>query len=373
DSTALVGIAAQLNSWEAKQFHTLSLIFDEAKATDERERIHQMLNFLPSKLVIPHFLRADHLFAPSCFAPDWSPHTILGVGDLLPAEANDRLHQLAVQAGCRVIITGEMGDSLNNGVPWLYFDLLRRRRFQEALRRWQIDWSYSRRQAIKFLVTQNLPLFLPWSLLRAGKLLQNRFQPSFIELPEFFRRNWHRRIVDRQRELSQSLIDAWPIKSPAVREMLEMFIPPVSFLGRPFDDAIERRHPFTDRRLLEFSLKLPPEIKWEANRTYGSARYHHRQAMAGYVPDEVRLTNWHIDFTPAITYSMSPPAVVEWFQTRAHGHVFERGYLKPQAFYQSIAETTNVTYYVRAILCLEAWLAAISPGGQMSRLVRAGL
>ncbi len=62
--------------------------------------------------------------------------------------------------------------------------------------------------------------------------------------------------------------------------------------------GIELRHPFRDRRLMEFCLALPPEQKLHR----GLTRMVMRRAMAGIVPEEIMRRGDKVDFRPSISY-----------------------------------------------------------------------
>jgi asparagine synthase (glutamine-hydrolysing) len=62
--------------------------------------------------------------------------------------------------------------------------------------------------------------------------------------------------------------------------------------------GIELRHPFRDRRLMEFCLALPPEQKLHR----GLTRMVMRRAMAGTVPEEIMRRGDKVDFRPSISY-----------------------------------------------------------------------
>ncbi len=64
--------------------------------------------------------------------------------------------------------------------------------------------------------------------------------------------------------------------------------------------TVEPRHPFVDRRLVEFCLALPPEQKL-AN---GWSRFVLRRAMAGILPDEVRWRERHSNLSGSFTHTL---------------------------------------------------------------------
>ncbi|HTY26031.1 MAG TPA: asparagine synthase-related protein, partial [Desulfomonilaceae bacterium] len=64
--------------------------------------------------------------------------------------------------------------------------------------------------------------------------------------------------------------------------------------------SIEPRHPFFDRRLVEFCLALPHNQKI----SNGWTRLVFRRAMAEILPDEIRWRVGKLDFRPAFNYAM---------------------------------------------------------------------
>jgi asparagine synthase (glutamine-hydrolysing) len=73
--------------------------------------------------------------------------------------------------------------------------------------------------------------------------------------------------------------------------------------------GVELRHPFRDRRLMEFCLALPPKQKLHR----GLTRMVMRRAMAGIVPEEITRRGDKVDFRPSISYWLLQldPAVAE--------------------------------------------------------------
>jgi asparagine synthase (glutamine-hydrolysing) len=64
--------------------------------------------------------------------------------------------------------------------------------------------------------------------------------------------------------------------------------------------GVEARYPFWDKRLVEFSLSLPPEEFCDL----GWGRLILRRAMEGVLPDAVRWRRDKFDFTPKIAAGM---------------------------------------------------------------------
>lgn len=64
--------------------------------------------------------------------------------------------------------------------------------------------------------------------------------------------------------------------------------------------AIEERHPFMDKRLIEFCLSLPSEYK--LNQGWG--RFILRQGLAGILPEAIRWRGGKTDMTPNFDHGL---------------------------------------------------------------------
>jgi asparagine synthase (glutamine-hydrolysing) len=368
DSSAVTCLAARFSNGSSPELHTLSMVFDEVPEVDERHRIQKVLDRYP---LSSHFMVADRLYAPQCFSPDWSPRSVMGPHEIMTAPAIVHLYDLAEQAGCRVVLTGHMGDALNDGCERVYFDLLQRGRYRETLRRFQIDWKRSRKKALRGLLFDGLVPIAPLPLLRAGLLAWERRKGMVCELPEYFTLSLHKRIREVDEAIRMQREKQTRVSSPAVRWTLRTCFPPMIVQTMPFPQPLERRHPYTDRRLVERVLSMPQELKWEHEErgSLRAGRFHHRKAMVGILPDEVRIGNIGVDFSPAIRLCLSPAAMRDWLKRDSVVHIFERGYVLPDMFLDELASSTKPNGYLMTMLSVEGWLRAIAPGGEMHRLI----
>ncbi|MEZ4867913.1 MAG: asparagine synthase-related protein [Caldilineaceae bacterium] len=369
DSTALVALAARESYPAHRELHTLSAVFASVPETDERSRIEALLASLPTEHCHAHLLDASTLFAPLCLTEQWQPRSIVEPQRLLATAAQTQLCQIAHQHGCRVIISGEMGDALNDGSPLVHYDLLRRGLWGKSVQRLLTDWRTSRRRALRNYFYHGLLPFLPWFAL--APLLQRRANARPTALPDYFQPQFSKLLGERDAAVRQAKSTQWPIPSPAIRSLLAEFLPPMPIIGAPQTVAMEYRYPYTDRRLFEFLLRLPPEMKWEAGveHPFAASRLHHREAMADIIPDAVRCNNIGVYFDPAIANSLSAAKVRAWLQSAPQIHIAERGYVNQRKLIDCLMEGDGISGYMSTMLCLEAWLRALSPGGKMHQLV----
>ncbi|MBK9713268.1 MAG: hypothetical protein IPO81_18430 [Kouleothrix sp.] len=370
DSPAIAALAARLSGGSAPELHALSMIFDQFPEVDERQRMQAVLDRYP---LVPHFLVADELYRPIYFEPDWAPRSLLAPHEITGVLAGLAMEQMAAQLGCGVVLTGQMGDSVNGGSAWVYFGLLRRGDIRELWRRLRIDWGRSRRRTALGLLLHGLLPLGPLPVLRLGLLAQEYRNGMYTTLPEFLSGNLRDRIRDIDRAIRIRRVGNVQSRCPAVRTTLAEIILPMGACTVPSSLPLDYRHPYTDRRLVEMVLAMPQELKREAEEpnAWKAGRLHHRQAMEGIVPEAVRVANPGVDFTPAVRRNLSPAAMREWLLSESRIHIFERGYVLPDRFVNAIAQSATSQYYVSIMVCVEAWLRALAPGGRMHELIPA--
>jgi len=192
--------------------------------------------------------------------------------------------RLAAGAGCRVMLTGIWGNAFLEGSTEHLADLLGGLRVVEAVRR--------ARQDVPLLTEQRLLDVLfdgglrPLAPPRLRRLLSPVFRRRIV--PEFVPADFPRRVrlLDRlrapqhvpayatfaQRAVFRGGLSAWNIHGGEVSER------GAARLG------VEERHPFADRRVVEFCLALPEEQRWHGQ----TLKVVLREAMRGILPERVR-------------------------------------------------------------------------------------
>lgn len=224
-------------------------------------------------------------------------------GDV-PYPPNGMMHDpvmaLAQAKAVRVHLTGVGGDQWLTGSLGHHADLLRRFRMLDLFRQSRFD-----SQVLSDLDEPTSPLFLvvrhgiwpllpraaqraiKWALLREWDGVPPWIDSQFarrIQLSERLRKKHtagHRFPTVAQTELSLFLTSGW---SCLRRESGERY---GSWFG------IEYRHPFFDRRVIEYALALPEEQRWRQDQT----KFVLRQAMQGLLPKTVRQRLTKADFS----------------------------------------------------------------------------
>lgn len=202
--------------------------------------------------------------------------------------------QTARGQGARVLLTGVGGDDLMLLGPELLTDLWRechwrtlgtrlceesgffglspRALFERYCLRPSVPFWFKRatRPMKRWLRGQGLPTWIePASLGRLGV-------PLYLDAPKLRFSSWN------QQALYEGLAAGWAANGalPALEHFCSHF-------------GLEPRHPFLDRRLVEFALALPPEQRRKGTRTKRVLR----RAMRGILPERIRARTNKAEFS----------------------------------------------------------------------------
>nr|WP_253274156.1 lasso peptide isopeptide bond-forming cyclase [Myxosarcina sp. GI1] len=291
DSSSITSVASQILARQNTPLKTFSAIFDKITQCDERVYINEIL---ACNSVIPSYVRADQLsplgdidrvlwhqdepfYAPNLFI-HWS------------------LYKSAKQQGVRIILDGFLGDTtVSHGWPYL-IELARKFRWITLLKEIQSatkrnggstqEWlkHYLWQYSLKPWVSENLRQ--AWRKLKGYQIESPKLDPI---VNSDFARNI--KLLDRIQAFSQNRSQIFwtareyhhqDIISGANSFALEGINKAASAFG------IEARFPFTDKRLVEFCLAIPPQEKFHN----GWIRYLMRRALAKYLPPKVQ---WRTD------------------------------------------------------------------------------
>ncbi len=192
-----------------------------------------------------------------------------------PREA--RLLEILAASGARVLLTGQGPDEYLRGSMFFFADWIVRGRLRaaarEMLRRAAIGrvsfWELAYRNAIAPLLPRSWHRWLG---------------PGTARLPR-----WIPRRVTREYELDKRRFELALHGGPPGGKYRHSMVTSAVGLSRSMghlllDDDLDVRHPFLDRRLLEFGLALPPEL---TTRPY-AGKWVLREAMRGVVPELIR-------------------------------------------------------------------------------------
>jgi asparagine synthase (glutamine-hydrolysing) len=209
------------------------------------------------------------------------------------AAGSAAISRLAASNGCRVMLTGVWGNAFLEGSSAHLADSVRAGRLLEALRCARADSSLLRGEGPALaLFNGGVRPLVPARIRRAlSPLLRRSVVPAFV--PAAFARRVGLRDRLRvpewapsyatfaQRGVYGSALTAWNIHAGEITERGAAVF------------GIEERHPFTDRRLVEFCLALPEEQRWRGT----TLKFVLREAMRGLVPESVRVKSEQPDLS----------------------------------------------------------------------------
>jgi len=213
---------------------------------------------------------------------------------------NNALRALARTKGMRVNLTGHGGDDRVGRSMRHYADLLRRGQLASFVREARSEASrIGTAAAITRALSSGLSPLLPDSVRRAVRSVR-RWNHEFFPWinPEFARRV---NLLDRlhakpplpqfstlaQQDVYKEVFHGINVHSVEMEERSDAWF------------GLEGRHPFQDRRIVEFAVQLPESQRWRQ----GQEKFVLRQAMKGLLPESVRRRSSKGDFTNSF-----PPA-----------------------------------------------------------------
>jgi asparagine synthase (glutamine-hydrolysing) len=190
--------------------------------------------------------------------------------------------------GVRVLLTGLGPDEFLRGSRHHYADQLRRGQLLALVSGMRLDARVDDFAGWRRTLRMTLwPMLRPATQERLSRLLRRRRFPAWIN-PRFARRigladRLARAVPDpgftthAQYDMYRIGLDGWMVHG---FELLERSSAPY---------GIETRHPFFDRRIIEFGLALPESVRWRD----GQAKHLLRRAAEPYVPVTIarRLTS----------------------------------------------------------------------------------
>jgi len=292
DSSAVVGMAHLVSDETGvPPPETFSLVFDSDARCDETSYIRDVLAM---------WRAPAHVMAPD--APDGRRCRRQIARRQAPMASHfeqiaGSLRRRMAERGARVLLTGCGGDHAFAGSLFHYADLLRAGRIVAAARQMRDDASledfgWTPRQAI---IAGVLPL-LPRPLKRligpaARRLGWPGRVPAWIGAP-------FAAMTDLEARLNPPAPSRWPasfsraavadgFSSPALHVPLEE----TERVAAEYE--LEERHPFLDRRVVEFAVALPESQRWRRDET----KVVLRNALAPLLPASVRTRHDKADFS----------------------------------------------------------------------------
>jgi len=217
----------------------------------------------------------------------------------------DAARELAVANGIRVLLTGEGGDEWFSGSYYRYADLVRSGRLIALARAWRDDRSIAGPDGIEFPPHRLLRLGVVPNLPAAVRsaLRRTLHRGAAVTAPSWMNREFAgaTSVIDRiasgvDRDPGESFSRAH-VRSVLSRasdvHYFEMMERSASRLG------LDERHPFYDRRIIEFAVGLPPE-QWWTRRPKELLRRAVRDLVPGLIRDRLTKANFSHVYAAAL-------------------------------------------------------------------------
>ncbi len=277
DSSSVVCMARALE----RSFETFSLVFPDVPEADERQYIEAVATRVgaPSHLLANAPIDAGDYRRRAAWRADLPELPSDAIGEPLLAAMRERGHRIA--------LTGVGGDFGFAGSLLHYADLLQQGDLAGLLRQYRSDRETpdvgsSPRQ----LVSQGLRLLVPAALRKTARPIVRRL-------------GWGTRVpshIDRRFAARTGLLERFDARrsapgpaAPTRRYVSELFASGwtcrlLETIERAAADyGLELRHPFYDRRLVEFAVAIPESQRWRGRTT----KFVMRQAMRPLLPETV--------------------------------------------------------------------------------------
>lgn len=355
DSSSVVAMAQilyQKDAIDQTGFESFSLVFPGLKC-DESNYIQKIIHRykIPSNTLLPQIVPLSHYLNELQRYQDFPGYPN---GAMM-----ESFYRLVRTKGCHVILTGLGGDEWFSGARYFYSDLLQRLRLRSLVRQVNYDYQYG---GAAFCFNRILRFGL-WPLVpQTGRRLIRRGMgrpelPYWLE-PAFARRTQLlERITIRhgktkqfssiaQRELYNTLTSGWQIHAHEMRDRSYARF------------GIEGRHPFQDRRIVEFALNLPEDQRQRQAFT----KFVVRQAMVDILPNEIRQRLDKANMSHIFVESLQDPNVqnvlaslqleeLGWLQVNQGHHMLKN--LKQ--VYQASTNTPHI-WALWMIVGIELWV-----------------
>lgn len=134
--------------------------------------------------------------------------------------------------------------------------------------------------------------------------------------------------------------------------------------------SLEARVPYLDQPLVDFVMRVPPEIKFKKNQN----KYLLKKVMAEFLPWDIihrKKAGWHVPFAPWFRYPLKDFLTDRFGRApRAFYEVFEKGEIEKVLGEHFNGEKNN-SFKIWGLLILEEWFRIYGPKFEVPHLLEA--
>ena len=266
DSSSIVSLLCQ--NKEAKDIDCYSMDFSGLKC-DENKYIESIKETyqINSQKIFSNSLDYKHRYSLKNLhnlSPNWPVNMTFASG--LP------MYEQMKKDNKKIVITGQGGDHLFEGSPYVLYDLFRRAKFSalyDELKYYPKQWDAIKTYILKPLLGDKT---LKWLRRFRGRNNTSPFLQESTSIKEFSD------LIKADNKLFKDDLDIFTSSFNSLRLDGGFF----HCAEKNFD--VEIQHPFFDIDLIEFVLSLPPEMKYKQR----TIKWILRKAMDGVLPNKIK-------------------------------------------------------------------------------------
>jgi asparagine synthase (glutamine-hydrolysing) len=368
DSSSLVGAAQELFRLGVVAnpgFATFSAVFDGCEY-DERRRIESVQERwgcgFPAHYLAPNETREWQPLQPDGFRP--RPE--------LPTAGIATLFDGAQAAGTRVLLSGEVADSYLRGSPYVIDSLVRQANLTEIPRYWaalRTSSSDSLRKTLAlYVLAPLLPRRLHTRVMAAAVERKLRLDAWWL-VPDWMPNPLRQGLLARNRDVVLAQ-EARRVHANETQHMQLLFLDPPEAPSVPGGWPVEVWRPFTDRRLIEFVLAIPPEHLFSPVERdvsgYGGAKQLLRRSLGDLLPEAIRTNTVPTNFAASVSAALERnwPLLEATFGPGGQSEVAQRGYVDRPRLWERLqalraGRRGRDFRYVNYMIGLETWLRGL--------------
>jgi asparagine synthase (glutamine-hydrolysing) len=363
DSSSVVTVAQQIlqRSEQPVPFSTVSGLFAGLEC-DETEYIRATVQKYE---LAAHYVPGDTLFRLMEVAPTGFSEM---PGLRQSASANPLWTQVC-RTGARTLLTGDVADACAYGSRLVLDSLIRRGRWGACYRHLR---ALRRTSTQSLKTTLVLWVALPLLPISAQKRLMCAYKERGLRnsmgrmVPKWIPGPLERRLSEQHISVSLAAERDRRFQNASQESDYRMLWPP-EIARNPSGLPLQLSRPYVDRRLVEFLLAIPPDLKFEprsdTDSFYAGAKQLIRKGLVGVLPEAVRTRPEKTVFSSALTNEVTQGwgDLERVFGPNGDSECVSREYVDRPAFFEALlglkaGRDSKDQIFIARILMLETWL-----------------
>ena len=278
----------------------------------------------------------------------------------------------ASRLGMRALLTGEISDACTRGTPLILDSLIKAGKVGDFWRSLNLYRAISRDPWLKIAALYitgpllHLPVHRALALAYARRTharLGTSIVPAWMPEPL--------RTVLAERDHALTMAEERHRQTSSEARHWDMIgLTPPEAMSHPTGWPLQFARPFSDRRLQEFLVAVPPPEKFRPHptvtNTYAGSKQLLRRGLDGLLPASIQTRTEPTHFTAAVVdrFRQQWPAIQAGFGPGSRSRIAERGYVDPARFWERLQRLRDTgrgldLLHVDYCLGLESWLRSL--------------